>query len=455
MTDELCAAYTSAFVHHLRADGTTVASALIGRDLRPSSPRIAMACMAAIRQAGMDVVDCGVLPTPALALEAAFRGWPAIMVTGSHIPFDRNGIKFYRADGEITKVDEAGILAALRRQADNTGPAGTCATDTTARSRYLQRAQAFPAKTLHGRRIGVYEHSAAGRDLLQEALALLGATVVPLGRTGHFVPIDTEAVGEEERQLARAWVSEYALDALVTTDGDGDRPLLADEAGTFLRGDVLGVLTARFLGADGVATPVSSNTVLERSGWFPRIMRSRIGSPYVIEAMTALAQSGCTLPVGFEANGGFLLGGSVRLPGGQVLAPLPTRDALLPLLSVLAMSIRSGVRLSALVATLPARATASDRIGDIPASVSGPFLIALRDDPSMRTRLLRTVAASEVATIDLTDGVRLTLRNEEIVHFRASGNAPELRCYVEATTSQRAETIVSALLDAVVQIMGR
>lgn len=49
------------------------------------------------------------LPTPALALQAMQMNQPAIMITGSHITFDRNGIKFYRPDGEISESDEAAI----------------------------------------------------------------------------------------------------------------------------------------------------------------------------------------------------------------------------------------------------------------------------------------------------------------------------------------------------------
>ena len=85
----------------------------LGRDLRASSPAISDDCAVAIRAAGLEPVDCGVLPTPALALHAMANGAPAIMVTGSHIPADRNGLKFYVAAGEITKSDEAGISAAL------------------------------------------------------------------------------------------------------------------------------------------------------------------------------------------------------------------------------------------------------------------------------------------------------------------------------------------------------
>ncbi len=84
----------------------------VGRDLRPSSPAIAALCMAAIEDAGFQPVDCGVLPTPALSNYAISQQAPSIMVTGSHIPVDRNGLKFYRADGEIDKNDESAISAA-------------------------------------------------------------------------------------------------------------------------------------------------------------------------------------------------------------------------------------------------------------------------------------------------------------------------------------------------------
>ena len=82
----------------------------VGRDLRSTSPDIARLCHAAVADAGLVPVDCGALPTPALSLYAMERAAPAIMVTGSHIPEDRNGLKFYIADGEIDKQDEQDIL---------------------------------------------------------------------------------------------------------------------------------------------------------------------------------------------------------------------------------------------------------------------------------------------------------------------------------------------------------
>ncbi len=141
MTDEVCAAHAAAFLRHLRRSGGRFDAVLVGEDLRPSSPRIAAACRRAIRGEGAAAIACGVVPTPALALEAARRGVPAIMVTGSHIPFDRNGLKFYRPDGEITKTDEAGLIAALSepspQRASRSG--GTRRRDRRALRRTLRR----------------------------------------------------------------------------------------------------------------------------------------------------------------------------------------------------------------------------------------------------------------------------------------------------------------------------
>lgn len=451
MDDASCRRWTSAFLDHLaRNPGASVGEVLVARDLRPSSPRIAAACLGAIADAGLRAVDCGAVPTPALALEAMRRGAAAVMVTGSHIPFDRNGIKFYRPEGEITKADEAGIRAAHDRPVhDGRAPAGTrgpLVAETGVGARYAQRiTQALPGQPLTGTRIGVYQHSAVGRDLLAEILESLGAAVVPLGRSDDFVPIDTEAVRDEDAALARRWTAEHGLGAVISTDGDGDRPLIADETGQFLRGDVLGILTARELAADGVATPVSSTTALERCGWFPRVVRTRIGSPHVIDGMNRLLAEGARAPVAFEANGGFLVGAAFALGVGTIAA-LPTRDAVLPIICVLTAAARQGVPLSALAAALPARSTASDRLTEVDRRRSGALLALVEADPSA---ILRDLGLGPLCSVDHTDGLRLSFDGGDIVHLRPSGNAPELRCYAEAGDPERARRLVAGALDAV------
>ncbi|MCK9397145.1 MAG: phosphomannomutase [Methylobacter sp.] len=459
MTDQVCAAYSLAFLHGLglAKPGQKVA---LGMDLRPSSPAIVRACAAGIRQAGCEVDFCGALPTPALALYALAQGIPAIMVTGSHIPFDRNGIKFYRAEGEISKADEAAITGAeieLEEKSlflpphpsllpEGKGADATVLTvNPAALQQYRQRyTSLFSSDLLAGWRIGIYEHSSAARDCLRDVLGALGADVVGLGRTDTFVPIDTEAVSEEDRRRGLAWSVEHRLDAIISTDGDGDRPLIADETGNWLRGDIVGLLCARFLGADTVVTPVSCNTAIEASGLFRQVVRTRIGSPYVIAGMTQALATGSSSVAGFEANGGFLAGNGLTV-GLQTLAALPTRDAVLPALAVLAMARQQGCKVSGLLAGLPQRYTASDRLQDFSVANSRALLDSLQsDDEAYRSLWGNELGA--VARRDLTDGLRLTFANGEIVHLRPSGNAPELRCYAEAGSMERAQALVTLTL---------
>ena len=128
LSDGLCAAYTRAFMGACGHPDTL----LIGRDLRPSSPRIAAAVAAGAASLGVRVVDCGAVPTPALALAGFARQAPAIMVTGSHIPADRNGLKFYTPQGEITKADEDEITRRFALEtADSPPPQPTAEIDAT------------------------------------------------------------------------------------------------------------------------------------------------------------------------------------------------------------------------------------------------------------------------------------------------------------------------------------
>ncbi|RLJ21407.1 phosphomannomutase [bacterium endosymbiont of Escarpia laminata] len=440
MTPEVCAGYTAAFLNLF--ESVPVQQVVVGIDLRPSSPEIARACIFAIESAGFVAEFCGVVPTPALALHAMQKGIPAIMVTGSHIPFDRNGIKFYRPEGEITKVDEAAIMGAEVLLPEPLVLPNLPAVNEGAKQRYLERyLQFFPEDMLAGLRVGFYQHSSVARDLLTTLLARLGAEVIALGRTDKFVPIDTEAVSEEDAERAKAWVLEHQLDALVSTDGDADRPLLGDEQGIWFRGDVVGLLCARFLKAEALVTPVSCTTAIEKSGWFNHITRTRIGSPYVIEGMAALQAAGKTPVVGFEANGGFLLGSEIE-HNGKILQPLPTRDAVLPILALLALAHEKGVQLSALTAELPKRFTASDRLQGVAIERSRNLLSGLEKDSEPLSRLYGPVSA-----LDVTDGLRLTFVSGDIVHLRPSGNAPELRCYAEADSAVRAAELVAEVLE--------
>ncbi|MCZ8320932.1 MAG: phosphomannomutase [Novosphingobium sp.] len=464
MSDRVCHGYVTGFLQYLVKDGawTPGGRVALAGDLRPSTPRILAACAQAVRDLGGEPVFCGFVPTPALALWAFGEGIPSMMVTGSHIPDDRNGIKFYRPDGEILKDDEPGIVRQLVGPGTgNWGQDGELidapalpAPIDVGRGYVARYINFFGAEALRGLRLGVYQHSAVGREILAEICAALGAEVVTLGRSDAFIPVDTEAIRAEDITLAQQWAAELGFDAIVSTDGDSDRPLLADHSGKWLRGDVLGVLCARWLQARHVVTPVSSNTLVEKCGSFAQVHRTRIGSPYVIAAMNmALGSDDGGIVAGYEANGGFLLASDVK-QGVRRLSALPTRDAILPIVAAL-VAAKPG-RLADLLAALPKCVTFSDRLQEFSPERRDALMSWLNGSkPSNRDIWLDTqfgpIAGATLVDVNLIDGVRMTFSNERVIHLRGSGNAPELRCYAEAETSEVAEDLSERTLALVRQ----
>ncbi|ASJ98664.1 phosphomannomutase [Shewanella marisflavi] len=440
---EVCAAFTLAFIQVMQQNFSFKRLA-IAIDNRPSSPDIAAACIAAAKAIGLEVDYYGVIPTPALAVTSISDNVPAIMVTGSHIPFDRNGLKFYRPDGEISKSEELAILASECALIDFSVASLPDVSERAANAYVERYLNLFSADSLKGKRIGVYEHSSAGRDLYVGLFEKLGAKVISLGRSNNFVPIDTEAVCKSDIDMAVKWQKEFQLDAIFSTDGDGDRPLLSDETGNYLRGDILCLLAAKHLGIEALAVPVSCNSAIEDCGAFKKVVRTKIGSPYVIAAFDKLKLSNFDV-AGFEANGGFILGTAINV-NGLTLSSLPTRDALLPALAVLT-SVGTG-SISDLVSDLPNIYTASDRIQNFERSKSLAIINKGLIDPQ---GLLLQCGLSDfnIDSMDDTDGLRLRLDNGEVVHLRPSGNAPELRCYAEADSYLRATDLVRITLNSI------
>lgn len=437
MTDFECYRYAMAFGKVLK-ENSTAEGVIIAGDLRSSSPRIMTAVAAALTDLNFSVVNAGLIPTPAIALAAMDKNMGAIMVTGSHIPDDRNGIKFYMPWGEILKQEEEQISLAAskinsdavsRDFSDDGALVEQLQLNKTSKwvsdffcSRYLS---VFTDDGLKGLKVVVYQHSTVLREIFPHILSSLGADVVTVGWSDEFIPMDTEAV-QNPVQLSE-WVKNHDADLLVSADGDGDRPLVVTAQGKVIRGDVLGVLAAQALSADCVATPVSCNTQVEKSGYFNKVIRTKIGSPYVIEAMNDLLGEFKSV-VGYEANGGFLTGSVIDIDGHE-LKPLPTRDAVLPVLMIM-LSLNSS-SWSDILESLPNRATDSLLLR----GVNMDSAKALLDDMKLGIEATQQILGDtfgRLIDINSIDGVRLTFADETVVHFRPSGNAPEFRAYLEA-----------------------
>jgi len=449
-------------------------------DLRPSSPFLCQAVERALFDAGMRGVNLGRIPTPALMSYATAKQCASIMITGSHIPFDRNGYKLNTSRGELLKQHELPIGAKVaevrarvyaREFAESLFNEAGALREPLAPSlaidagraaylaRYLDFFSAVPGG-LAGRKILVYQHSAVGRDLLVELLAGLGANVIPAGRSDSFVPIDTENIDAGQLAAIQALVDEHAgLWAVVSTDGDSDRPLiLAVDSDTnrviFFGGDLVGMIVAEYLRADAVVVPVSCNDGIDR-GALAHILepKTRIGSPYVIAGMNEALRKGMKAVCGWEANGGFMLGSEIRRSGRRLPA-LATRDAFLPVLGVLFAAAERNTQIADLFRELPKRFSKAGLLRNFPRQNGLAVVERLTPsphDPDSNVRIASDIAKvftlargfTSVARLDYTDGVRMIFSNNDVAHIRPSGNADELRIYAAADTQKRADSIVA------------
>ena len=490
---------------------------VIAGDLRPSTDRIMRACAQAIVDSGCQVENAGKIPTPALISHAISAGRAGVMVSGSHIPFDRNGIKLSKSVGEVVKSDEPGITREVERvRAEEYGrTAATSAfgasgmlkrspdlpsLDRAAEEAYVRRyLQSFTCAGLSGLRVLVYQHSAVGRDILPRILRELGAEVVTAGRSETFVSIDTENITDEqldrlEEFAVAAEASGRPLHAIVSTDGDSDRPLVtavlpAAEVHSrgrrvhFLPGDLLGIVVAEYLRADAAAVPISANDAVERRMRERGVLlqKTKIGSPYVISALDELRRAGTHARiVGWEANGGFLTGSDSALTSGTLVA-LPTRDSTLPILATLFAAAEQRIGLVTLWSRLPARFGRAGLIDNVPVAVSQAILARLippgdtieveldragcvcdRSRPDAMPAPLAEPATADwqqrkaiitrfftpalgfddIVRINVLDGVRVYFHNGDVAHVRPSGNAPQLRIYANSDSQARADQIV-------------
>lgn len=378
-----------------------------------------------------------------------------------------------------------------------------------------------------------YEHSAVARDFAKELFEALGAKVIAPDeeitidyldekggrkietaalRSHAFVAVDTESVSKRTLSIFRKVMNEKDLDIGCTMDGDSDRPLLVyrhyieghptEEIG-YITGDILGLLAVLALEAMGVeisavAVPISANDVIlkilkEKN---VEVTQTKIGSPYVVAAMLESLQKHprSKYPVwnvfSWESNGGFLTGNDIKIEG-KTLRALPTRDPLLPIISVLWMAENRGVPLSNLISQLPERYTHADRIRQFPTETGRAIIESMspagekdvvqvdytpeggavvgymagnketfgsgsefhRIKKQLENFFKGEEGFSDISGINYIDGVRIFFSNGDISHFRPSGNAPEFRNYAIASSPERSTAIVETGLNKIIPQM--
>jgi len=350
MTAEVALALGQAIAFVFKGRGRGRHRIVIGKDTRLSGYMFEDALAAGVCAMGVDVIQVGPMPTPALAfLTRDMRCDAGVMITASHNPYQDNGIKFFGHDGfklpdeielEIEGLIGSEELAKGRAAADEVGAARRI---DDVEGRYVVFLKnTFPQDiTLDGMKVALDCANGAAYKVGPTVLEELGAEVFPLGISPNGRNIN-DGCGSLHPENVVARLREVGADIGIAVDGDADRVMVVDERGEVLDGDVVIALCARhlyereLLRGGGVVTTVMSNLGLEEAlGKLGQdLIRTQVGDRYVVEAMR---------------EGGYNLGGE---QSGHVifLDHTTTGDGLMTALQVLAILARSGQKLSELAA---------------------------------------------------------------------------------------------------------
>ncbi|WP_402464584.1 phosphoglucosamine mutase [Isoptericola aurantiacus] len=426
VTVELALDLGSAAAHVLaaRTDTGHRPKAVIGRDPRASGEFLSAAVTAGLASSGVDVVDLGVVPTPALAhLVSAMQADLGVMVSASHNPMPDNGIKFFTRGG-LKLDDRVEDEIAANLGAERTRPVGAevgrIRSDSgIAAQQYVQHLTASVGTTpdhrpLDGLRIAVDAANGAASQVGPEALREAGADVVVINASPDGRNINEKAGSTHPEQLQAVVVAAEA-DFGVAFDGDADRCLAVDHGGVLVDGDqILGILARSLrdegrLPGDTLVVTVMSNLglllAMKDSGI--ATLQTAVGDRYVLEEMR---------------SGGYGLGGEQS--GHIILAEhATTGDGVLTALHLAARVKATGRRLADLADEIP-------RLPQTLVNVKGVDKGRADDDEV----LLAAVAHAE-SLLGETGRVLL----------RPSGTEPVVRVMVEAASQTQADGVAETL----------
>ena len=301
---------------------------LIGKDTRLSGYMIESALTAGFTSVGMDVVQVGPMPTPAVAmLTRSMRADLGVMVSASHNPFQDNGIKLFGPDGyKLSDDDEREIEALIAVEPILAEPRsiGRARRIDDAQGRYIHAAKStFPDRLrLDGLKIVVDCAHGAAYKVAPMALWELGADVISIGVDPNGFNINA-LIGSTHPEALQERVVASGAAIGIALDGDADRLIVVDENGSLIDGDQLMALVttswakAGRLKGGGLVATVMSNLGLERylGGIGLTLARTQVGDRYVLETMRAKGFN-----IGGEQSGHIILSDYATTGDGLVAA---------------------------------------------------------------------------------------------------------------------------------------
>lgn len=334
----------AAGAHFLRGDHKH--RVVIGKDTRLSGYMVENALVAGFTSVGMDVVQFGPIPTPAVALlTRSMRADLGVMISASHNPYEDNGIKLFGPDGfKLSDQDEHAIeaLLDLPPKLAKSMDIGRARRVEDARGRYIHAVKATLPEHIRFDGLHVVLDCAHGAayQVAPAAIWELGAKVTAIGVNPNGKNIN-DRVGSTHTATLQETVVAAGADIGIALDGDADRLIVVDEKGRVVDGDqimaLLGTAMSRngLLRGDGIVATVMSNLGLERylQSQHLELVRAKVGDRYVLEEMRARGMN-----VGGEQSGHMIL-----------LDHATTGDGTIAALQVLAELVESGKKASELL----------------------------------------------------------------------------------------------------------
>ncbi len=415
----------AAGAHFLRGDHKH--RVVVGKDTRLSGYMLENAIVAGFTSVGMDVVQVGPMPTPAVAmLTRSMRADLGVMISASHNPYHDNGIKLFGPDGyKLSDADEIKIEELLAAEPELALPndIGRARRIEDARGRYIHAVKlSLPEHVrLDGLKIVVDCANGAAYNTTPTAFWELGASVTSIGISPNGRNINDGCGSTSLGQLRERVVFEQA-DIGIALDGDADRLIVVDEQGEVVDGDQIMALIgsswneAGLLKGGGVVATVMSNLGLERylQGQGLMLLRTAVGDRHVLERMRA---------------GGFNVGGEQS--GHMILTDhATTGDGTVAALQVLAALVESGKKASELLHQF-------DRVPQLLKNV----------------RYKKGSAPLEAESVKkiIADAER-DLKGEGRLVIRASGTEPLIRVMAEGDNADRVTEVVDRICAAVEKV---
>jgi phosphoglucosamine mutase len=302
----------AAGAHFLR--GAHKHRVVIGKDTRLSGYMVENALVAGFTSVGMDVVQFGPIPTPAVALlTRSMRADLGVMISASHNPYEDNGIKLFGPDGyKLSDADELAIEALLEMPSKLAEPSeiGRARRIEDARGRYIHAVKSSVPEHIRFDGLHVVDcANGAAYQVAPSAIWELGAQVTSIGISPNGKNINDQ-VGSTHVATLQETVVAAGADIGIALDGDADRLIVVDEKGQIVDGDqimaLLGTAMSRSgrLTGDGVVATVMSNLGLERylASQKIELVRAQVGDRHVLEQMRARG-----INVGGEQSGHMIL----------------------------------------------------------------------------------------------------------------------------------------------------